>query len=773
MSSPLKKTVVYAMVLSMLLTGCQPGRPFYLRERADLQYYVDQQVDVRYPDTEIGLLEEVTQAYPPLTVRNKEITEFHDLTLEQAVNIVMKNTKTFRSSGRPFQSSFTIQGTQATLIDNPDAPGVYEIAIRESEPNSLPIPGQITSAELLATNSTIDSNQGVEAALAEFDAHYTSSLFWNTTDRPRNFIFPGLEQQNNEASDVSYQSAISKKSATGTISTFRTGVNFNSNNNILGVNQTLESDYTASLEFEVNQPLFRGAGVAVNRAPIIVARIGGDQTVANTEFFLQNMLTQVEIAYWQLYNAYRRFEVAKESVDNALKTYNIEKDDVEIGGADSAGAARALEQYFEFEGQLNTAYGDLQLQEANMRFMLGLSASDGRFIRPIDEPVTTEMNFDFYESLNEALMYRPNLRIKRWEIKKKEIGVNYAKNGLLGQLNFVALYRVLGLGDELFGGDGIDYPNAGSGAVENLLQGDSQEFQFGFTGGYTIGQRREMLNVRNAQLKLVRERARLEDMELNVAHELDNAVKALHLHYTQARIKANQWLAAHEAVRVYEDRKDAGIDITTVLEAQRSEANARIAFHDSISSYNQFLALMHRLKGTTLQYYNVQFGEGPWPDKAYYDAQELARKRTASLPMNYGYTRPGVVSVGTDPTQEVIPGYGDGYFDGEVIDGGYSDDGVIYQDGGVIDGNLQPMQETEVLPNIQSSPVPNGNQASPPAGSGPTTQLPKRSAVLQASFLEESRPRLKPSQVRWEALGIEKESKVNSVRTKARLRSVN
>ena len=84
MSSPLKKPVVYAMVLSMLLTGCQPSRPFYLRERADLQCYVDQQVNVSYPDTEVGLLDEVTQAYPPLTVGDNEITEFWDLTLEEA-----------------------------------------------------------------------------------------------------------------------------------------------------------------------------------------------------------------------------------------------------------------------------------------------------------------------------------------------------------------------------------------------------------------------------------------------------------------------------------------------------------------------------------------------------------------------------------------------------------------------------------------------------------------------------------------------------------------
>ena len=159
-----------------------------------------------------------------------------------------------------------------------------------------------------------------------------------------------------------------------------------------------------------------------------------------------------------------------------------------------------------------------------------------------------------------------------------------------------------------------------------------------------------MLNVRNSQLKLARERARLEDMELDVVHELDEAFKGLAFHFEQAKINAHQWLASHEEVKAYADLRDAGLDITNVLDAQRNEAQARVAFHDSVTEYNKFIALLHRLKGTSLQYYNVQFGEGPWPDKAYYDAQELARKRSASQPINYGFTRPGTVVVGSDPT---------------------------------------------------------------------------------------------------------------------------
>ena len=48
--------------------------------------------------------------------------------------------------------------------------------------------------------------------------------------------------------------------------------------------------------------------------------------------------------------------------------------------------------------------------------------------------------------------------------------------------------------------------------------------------------------------------------------------------------------------------------------------------------------------------------EGPWPAKAYYDALSLARQRDASYYFDYGYSRPRVISQGTEPhaSEEVL-----------------------------------------------------------------------------------------------------------------------
>src|SRR4029453_10702962 len=54
-------------------------------------------------------------------------------------------------------------------------------------------------------------------------------------------------------------------------------------------------------------------------------------------------------------------------------------------------------------------------------------------------------------------------------------------------------------------------------------------------------------------------------------------------------------------------------------------------------------------KGSLLDDDGVYLTEGEWPGKAYFDALRQARKRDAGLYMDYGYTRPKVMSRGPVP----------------------------------------------------------------------------------------------------------------------------
>jgi len=91
--------LVSVTVLSMLVTGCSPSRPFYFFDDANLSHYKGAATEIEYPDVETQMLADVSQALPPLTLANNEPREIWDLTLEDAMQNAMANSKVLRTLG--------------------------------------------------------------------------------------------------------------------------------------------------------------------------------------------------------------------------------------------------------------------------------------------------------------------------------------------------------------------------------------------------------------------------------------------------------------------------------------------------------------------------------------------------------------------------------------------------------------------------------------------------------------------------------------------------
>lgn len=690
--------------------GCQPRQPVYFRESGDLSYYLDRATSVEYPDVALASLDEVSQNAPPVTVRNPDFGDPWELSLEDAVSIALQNSKVIRGYGTPGLQGTIVAAGVDSLANNPQGAGTtYSVAVRESEPGFIAIPGQVQPGSSITTNTGLESQQGVEAALAEFDTHFTASMFLDKTDRPRNTIpanpfSPTVFVQDS----VNFQAQLAKKAATGTQFFFRNVTDY-TRNNIPAAFQPLGSWYATALEAEVRQPLLRGRGVAINRMPVIMARIGTDQEIANLEAQLQNMVCNVEIRYWNLYSAYRAYEAAKIGEESAQVAYkNIEAKN-QAGTLGVVDLSQAREQYFFFRTQRIQALSDLLDAENNLRWLMGLANSDSRMLRPSEEPVSALVQFDWWNSSDEALTLRPELRSQRWELKKKELQLAYARNGLLPRLDATLLYRWVGLGDELAAADrnGIDFPNANSRAWEGLTDGAYQEARLGLELGMPIGFRRELANVRNAQIKLARERARIEDMELDVQREMAMVFRALETNYELAKDHLNRWISSEAEVSARTEQLEVGTESLDLLfDVQRRSAQARVAYYQALSEYNKCIALLHRRKGTTLEYCGVQFGEGPWPEKAYSDAMDRARGRSAAREMHYGYREPSVVTQGNVGMDSMGPAGGDVYYEGEMIEGEYYDYESIDPAGQPTPAApLQPTPSTDVpMPEAMTSP---------------------------------------------------------------------
>jgi hypothetical protein len=336
---------------------------------------------------------------------------------------------------------------------------------------------------------------------------------------------------------------------------------------------------------------------------------------------------------------------------------------------------------------------------------MGLAPTDGRLIRPIEEPHLARVQFDWEESVAQMLYLSPELRKGRTVIKQRELEEVSAKNQLLPEVNLSLLYRWVGVGDTLGPPDrrGVNIADgfAGSSALAELTGGDFQEGAVRLeVTPPAVGGRREKTRVRGAQLRLHQSRAYLQDAERLMVSQLSDAVAKTTTHYQLVQTHAMRWQAAEQEVEArLAEFKGGRSPVNVVLQSQLRRADAQISYYRALGEYNKSINYVDYLKGTMLANNNITLSEGPWNQKAYWDALERARERSAGKLKKYGVTRPSVVRQGPlMDAEHAAHAIGSGV---EGIEGQWSQDGVILDEsdmqldmdmhGGVIDVGDVPL----------------------------------------------------------------------------------
>jgi outer membrane protein TolC len=652
--------------VALLAGGCAPRQPFYFFEDGDLSHYVGAIQKLEYPDAVQEPLDEAAGTLEPITLSNPDYDQIWELSLEEAIRTALENGKVLRNLGGRF-SSFGGPRPQTgeppvSLLTAPNAtPTIYDPAIVETDPF-----------------------RGVENALALFDVQLSSSLTWERQNRPQNVGGVGtvIFQQNFEGDTGNWTTGLQKRTATGGTFGFSNQTLYDNNNSPIRQNNGLPSTdpnfkilvpstWTTNYDFTFNQPLLQGAGVTYNRIAgpdafenlygrpnfrgVLLARVNADISLADFEIGVRNLVSDTEQSYWELYFSYRNLEARKAGRDSALEAWRrVHALYVEQSrGGEADKEAQAREQYFFFRSQVEEALTDVYRSENRLRYMMGISSSDGRLIRPSDEPTTARLTFDWQQALVEALSRSAELRRQKWTIKQRELELTAAKNLILPRLDLVGRWRFLGMGQDLLNSSGLSYdaergdPLQGTDAYSTLFQGRFQEWQAGAQFLMPLGFRRELATVRHHQLQLAKARAQLQDEELEVSHALVEAIRNVDTNFALAQTNFNRRVASERQVEAVQAAYDAGTTtFDQLLDAQRRRAEAESSYFRSVVDYNRSIAQLHFRKGSLLEYNGVFLAEGPWPGKAYFDAHRRARQRDASIYLDYRHSRPGVFSRG-------------------------------------------------------------------------------------------------------------------------------
>ncbi|HEX3599521.1 MAG TPA: TolC family protein [Lacipirellulaceae bacterium] len=642
-----RKLLTLLLASSMLLPGgCSfnNSKPFKTDVPAGTYEKVASQIE--YPAESgctQGAADESLTSPHPWTIDTQGTPQYWDMSLEEAIQLTLQNSRVLRDLG-------------GAVVRAPDS----------------------TRTAMDPSVAETDPRIGVEAALSEFDAQFSTSTYWEKNDRALNNEFFGGGTRILLQDDAVFQAAITKKAVTGDQFTIRHNVDYDANN---APGNLFPSAWDTNVEAEIRHPFLQGGGAEFNRiagpqtAPgvysgVLIARLNTDVALADFEISVRDLVSNVENAYWDLNYGYRVLDARVKARDAALDTWRkiYALNQVNRRGGEAEKEAQARSQYFAFQqdvqnalsgepylesrnwnglpsGAFQTTTGVL-LAERRLRLLMGLSPADGKLIRPTDEPVAAKIDFDWNQITTEAATRRAELRKQKFAIRRRELELIASKNNLMPRLDGVGRYRWRGFGDTLFPDKDPPLPRFDN-AYEDLTSGDFQEWQLGFELNVPIGFREAHVATRNAELLLARERAILRDQQREIMHEAADAISELDRAYAVLQTSYNRLAANHDQLgaveAAYENDK---VTLDLYLDAQRRVADSEIDYHLNRARYSLAAKNVHFVKGTLLEYDGVYLAEGPWPCDAQEDAARREALRGKPRPLNYASSLAPVVAMG-------------------------------------------------------------------------------------------------------------------------------
>lgn len=649
---PIRKAFRFAQLASSacLLVGCiHTSDVKFVGEKDPTPYRADTATALEHPVSNDSVSGDAIGSLSPRTVLEDRKDEVWDMTLNECVQTALQASRIIRSRG-----TFLSEGNP--ILSNVDrTPSIYDPAIQET--------------------GVLFGGRGVEAALAAFDANFSTTATWgrNETVQNNQFGAGGIAGSTLANETARVDSALSKTFGYGGSLELGHTVNYLGNN---ATSNLFDTVYTGNVAARYRHPLLAGAGTEFTRIAgpigssfggltgvtqgVVIARINNDITLTDLEENVTNMVRDVENAYWDLYLSYRIYDTVVAARNSALRTWRDAKLKRDVGGAPGftlEDEAQARDQYFETQARVKNALADVYEAEASLRRLIGLSVNDGKVIRPSDDPITARYQPDWGASIAEGMTRRVELRRIKWNIKSLELQMLAAENLVRPRLDLIASYQVNGFGDKLLAYNDNDKAGTKQGLnsyYESITQGNQTGWTTGFVFEVPIGMRSARAQVRNIELRLTKAREVLAAGELEVSHEIGNAFQSTAKSYSVAQSYLNRRNAALERLRLTEANEKVGKQtIDMVLRSQASLADAEVAYFRAIIAYTQSITNLHFRSGSLLPNNAIYMAESDWEPEAYQQALVKARARSAGLNVdNYQTTEPEEFAL---PLDSVMP----------------------------------------------------------------------------------------------------------------------
>ncbi|MEG5037846.1 MULTISPECIES: TolC family protein [unclassified Microcoleus] len=354
--------------------------------------------------------------------------------------------------------------------------------------------------------------------------------------------------------------------------------------NGFGINS--EDSLSQNLRLNFTQPLLRGAGVAVNRAPIEIARLSEKRNILSLKSRLIETITKVILTYRELIKAQEQVKISQSSLESARQQLEINQVLIEAGRVAKVEIFTSEKAVADREGTVLAS--EEQLKKARLALLQVLDLDRNLNIIAREDAAVQTNPLDFSNILPLALSNSPDYlqgQLDR-EIAKYQLLV--AENKRKWKLDVNASYN----------------NNATN------LSDSSSDLRAGLVLTREFGNREIERDFQNSRVKLLQAENNLKEYNQKLEVEVRNAIRDINLNLKQVELAQKSRELAQKQLEIERGKRKLGvessrsiIDIVTfqkdLIEAKNAELNARIAYFNALTNLDKII-------GTTLDTWQVR-----------------------------------------------------------------------------------------------------------------------------------------------------------------------
>ncbi|MFA5388350.1 MAG: TolC family protein [Candidatus Omnitrophota bacterium] len=355
--------------------------------------------------------------------------------------------------------------------------------------------------------------------------------------------------------------------------------------------QSINPYYASEPKLTITQPVLKDAGIAVNKADIMIAQ--NNETLSEQSFknTVMDIVTKAKSAYYN-YIYYRdNYSIAASSLKRAKDLAAINKLRYGKGLISSVDLLETETAVSQREKALISAESSLKKAEDELKVVTNIV--DDPFlwnaeIKALDMPEYKKENPDLVASLQNAFIARPDYQQARLDLKNRDIRITTAKNALYPEVDLVGSFGMNGLGgdyQESLDKIGPEYKDWSLGVKFSMPWGSGDRAKY------------EQVQLEKAQALIAFKR-----LEQNIILDVRDKVREVDIQYRQVAASELSMDKEKTNYEAQEERYAAGqVSTHDMLDYQDALAQAELDYTKALIDYNIAGINLEKAEGLTLE----------------------------------------------------------------------------------------------------------------------------------------------------------------------------